>query len=68
MRTPRHPRPHTPTRQVSAVGTPLTHERYLRRARGSYGPGIKAGEGFFPGPSTPVAVSFSGVVRGPVGS
>jgi phytoene dehydrogenase-like protein len=36
------------------VGTPLTHERYLRRARGTYGPAIRAGEGLFPGPSTPV--------------
>jgi hypothetical protein len=35
--------------QVSFVGTPLTHERYLRRARGSYGPAFKAGEALFPG-------------------
>lgn len=41
--------------EVSMVGTPLTHERYLRRSRGSYGPAIKAGEGLFPGPTTPVA-------------
>ncbi len=60
------------------VGTPLTHSRYLRRHRGSYGcgcplqpccpgraaimppsvhacsPAIKAGEGMFPGPITPI--------------
>lgn len=41
--------------EVSFVGTPLTHERYLRRARGSYGPAFKAGEALFPGPSTPIA-------------
>jgi phytoene dehydrogenase-like protein len=40
--------------EVSLVGTPLTHERFLRRHRGSYGPAIRAGEGFFPGPSTPL--------------
>ena len=41
------------TRACSAVsdlqvGTPLTHRQYLRRHRGTYGPGIKAGEGTFP--------------------
>ncbi len=36
------------------VGTPLTHERFLRRYQGSYGPAIKAGEGSFPFPGTPV--------------
>lgn len=41
--------------EVTLVGTPLTHERYLRRHRGSYGPAIQAGEGIFPGPSTPLA-------------
>ncbi|KAG2491890.1 hypothetical protein HYH03_009842 [Edaphochlamys debaryana] len=40
--------------EVSVVGSPLTHERYLRRHRGSYGPAIMAGKGFFPGPTTPV--------------
>ncbi|KAF6250576.1 hypothetical protein COO60DRAFT_1705674 [Scenedesmus sp. NREL 46B-D3] len=34
--------------EMSFVGTPLTHERYLRRARGSYGPAFKAGEALFP--------------------
>ncbi len=37
---------------VTLVGTPLTHERFLRRYRGSYGPAISAGEGLFPGSST----------------
>jgi phytoene dehydrogenase-like protein len=31
--------------EVTLVGTPLTHERFLRRDRGSYGPAISAGEG-----------------------
>jgi hypothetical protein len=35
--------------EVSMVGTPLTHGRYLRRHRGSYGPAIRAGEALFPG-------------------
>jgi phytoene dehydrogenase-like protein len=39
---------------VTLVGTPLTHERFLRRHRGSYGPAIRAGEGFFPGAGTPL--------------
>ncbi len=40
--------------EVTLVGTPLTHERFLRRYRGSYGPAIRAGEGLFPGPGTPL--------------
>jgi len=40
--------------EVSVVGSPLTHARYLRRHKGTYGPSIKAGEGLFPGPSTPI--------------
>lgn len=39
---------------IVQVGTPLTHERFLRRYKGSYGPAIKAGEGSFPFPGTPV--------------
>ncbi len=39
---------------VAQVGTPLTHERFLRRYEGSYGPAIKAGQGSFPFPGTPV--------------
>ncbi len=38
--------------QVTLVGTPLTHERFLRRYRGSYGPAIAAGSGLFPGSRT----------------
>jgi phytoene dehydrogenase-like protein len=41
--------------ELTLVGTPLTHERYLRRHRGSYGPAIRAGETFFPGATTPLA-------------
>ncbi|MGB7440193.1 MAG: NAD(P)/FAD-dependent oxidoreductase [Coleofasciculaceae cyanobacterium] len=40
--------------EVKLIGTPLTHERFLRRHRGSYGPAIRAGEGLFPGPGTPI--------------
>ena len=40
--------------EVALVGTPLTHERFLRRDRGSYGPAIRAGNGLFPGPGTPL--------------
>lgn len=40
--------------EVTLVGTPLTHERFLRRDRGSYGPAIVAGKGLFPGATTPL--------------
>lgn len=40
--------------ELTLVGTPLTHERFLRRHRGSYGPGIPAGQGLFPGCKTPL--------------
>ncbi|KAL7493994.1 hypothetical protein ACHAWT_002834 [Skeletonema menzelii] len=36
------------------VGTPLTHQRFLNRHRGTYGPAIYAGEASFPFPNTPV--------------
>jgi phytoene dehydrogenase-like protein len=41
--------------EVELVGTPLTHERFLRRYRGSYGPAIAAGKGWFPGSRTPIS-------------
>ena len=40
--------------EVTLVGTPLTHERFLRRHHGSYGPAIRAGNALFPGPGTPL--------------
>ena len=40
--------------EVTLIGTPLTHERYLRRNRGSYGPAIRAGKALFPGCNTPL--------------
>ncbi|MEO0988110.1 MAG: NAD(P)/FAD-dependent oxidoreductase [Cyanobacteria bacterium J06639_14] len=40
--------------EVSLTGTPLTHERFLRRYRSSYGPAIAAGKALFPGPTTPL--------------
>jgi len=39
---------------IQKIGTPLTHARFLRRYRGSYGPAIKAGEASFPFPGTPI--------------
>ncbi|XP_057977878.1 prolycopene isomerase, chloroplastic isoform X2 [Malania oleifera] len=40
--------------EVRLVGTPLTHQRFLRRDRGTYGPAIEAGKDTFPGHSTPI--------------
>mmetsp|Transcript_9399 Transcript_9399/g.28064 ORF Transcript_9399/g.28064 Transcript_9399/m.28064 type:complete len:598 (-) Transcript_9399:1106-2899(-) len=39
---------------ISQVGTPLTHQRFLNRYKGSYGPAIRAGEASFPFPGTPI--------------
>ena len=39
---------------LALTGTPLTHQRFLRRHRGSYGPAIQAGQALFPGPKTPI--------------
>jgi phytoene dehydrogenase-like protein len=41
--------------EVTLVGTPLTHERFLRRHNGTYGPGVWAGQGILPGPKTPLS-------------
>ena len=41
--------------EVTLVGTPLTHSRFLRRHHGSYGPAIKAGTALFPGSTTPLS-------------
>ncbi|MGF1524534.1 MAG: phytoene desaturase family protein [Leptolyngbyaceae cyanobacterium] len=40
--------------ELELIGTPLTHQRFLRRYQGTYGPAIAAGTGFFPGYRTPV--------------
>ncbi|GAB4305913.1 MAG: hypothetical protein Kow0091_09620 [Geminocystis sp.] len=40
--------------EVKLVGTPLTHERFLRRYRGTYGAAWKAGESLFAPATTPV--------------
>lgn len=40
--------------EVTLVGTPLTHERFLRRHHGSYGPALRAGEQVFPSAKTPL--------------
>jgi carotene isomerase len=39
---------------LSLIGTPLTHQRFLRRYRGTYGPAIAAGQGRFPSCHTPI--------------
>ncbi|KAG5190190.1 amine oxidase [Tribonema minus] len=40
--------------EVRMIGTPRTHERFLRRDRGTYGPEIVAGKATFAGPGTPL--------------
>jgi phytoene dehydrogenase-like protein len=41
--------------ELTLVGTPLTHERFLRRHRGSYGPAISAAQSLFPTGTTPLS-------------
>jgi phytoene dehydrogenase-like protein len=36
------------------IGTPLTHERFLRRSFGTYGPRVEAGKHTLPGHKTPL--------------
>lgn len=40
--------------KVGLEGTPLTHERFLRRDRGTYGPKIRAGMDQYPSNKPPV--------------
>ncbi|MDP6978049.1 MAG: NAD(P)/FAD-dependent oxidoreductase [Myxococcota bacterium] len=41
--------------RLALIGTPLTHERFLRRKRGTYGAAYRADLGqAFPGPATPL--------------
>ena len=42
---------------VSLIGTPLTHERFNRRYKGTYGPALSAGNPF-PGQTTPIKNLF----------
>ena len=44
--------------KVTLVGTPLTHERFLRRERGSYGPFLSATDGMLPMQGTGCAGFF----------
>lgn len=39
---------------LTLTGTPLTHERFLNRHKGTYGAAISAASGSFPGPQTPI--------------
>ncbi|MEM8722276.1 MAG: NAD(P)/FAD-dependent oxidoreductase [Cyanobacteria bacterium P01_G01_bin.39] len=41
--------------ELSLVGTPLTHQRYLRRHHGTYGAAHQAGKALFPGSTTPLS-------------
>ncbi|GAP97529.1 phytoene desaturase family protein [Leptolyngbya sp. NIES-2104] len=41
--------------ELSLVGTPITHERFLRRYRGTYGAAIRATDGLFPSAMTPIS-------------
>ncbi len=41
--------------ELTLIGTPLTHQRYLRRHHGSYGPAHQAGKALFPGSTTPLS-------------
>jgi all-trans-retinol 13,14-reductase len=45
--------------EVELIGTPLTHQRFLRRYQGTYGPAIAAETGLFPNCKTPI----SGLLR-----
>lgn len=40
--------------KLGLAGTPLTHERFLRRERGTYGPAIRAGKDTYPSNKPPV--------------
>jgi phytoene dehydrogenase-like protein len=40
--------------EVELIGTPLTHARFLKRHKGSYGPAWRAGEATFPFGTAPV--------------
>ena len=39
---------------IEMVGTPLTHERFLNRHQGTYGPAYRAGQQGYPSPQTPL--------------
>lgn len=41
-------------KRVEQIGTPLTHERFLRRSYGTYGPRVVAGEQSLPGHKTAI--------------
>jgi len=40
---------------LELIGTPLTHAKFLRRDRGTYGPAIASVKGTFPSIHTPIA-------------
>lgn len=44
--------------ELTLIGTPLTHQRYLRRHHGTYGAAHQAGQALFPGSTTPLSGLF----------
>lgn len=44
--------------ELTLIGTPLTHQRYLRRHHGTYGAAYQAGKALFPGSTTPLSGLF----------
>ena len=44
--------------KVQLTASPLTHERFNRRSRGSYGPALRAGQAKFPYPRTEIPGLF----------
>lgn len=44
--------------KITQIGTPLTHERFNRRYRGTYGPATFAGNGTLPGVTTSIKGLF----------
>ena len=41
--------------RLELIGSPLTHQHFLRRYQGAYGPAIAAGQGLFPNCHTPIS-------------
>lgn len=41
--------------ELTLVGTPITHQRFLRRHHGTYGAAHQAGKALFPGATTPLS-------------
>jgi len=44
--------------EVELSGSPLTHERFLNRPQGTYGPALAAGKAMFPGPGESSTIEY----------